>query len=333
MLLTQLPKFKRFILSQIFDQSIHDYQSSCVDHIAEIKDWLQYSSILDRLGYLEIVHVKNTKTIMLTEKFCLTLVNNLNKLPIDVVFKTPPRKLFQKSPQHTTHHAIKTMDTFKELMTVVSSFKRSHETSLEGKRKSVEQRRASLIKAAKVRLDLVRTTIETGARCISIDVEAFEFSQNKLLEIGYSILQDGKIETKHLIILDNLKYKNKKFVPNNRDNFLFGTSRRVTLKHAIQILKADLEIEPYHLVGHSLLGDIKWLKDIGITVRNQLVSFDTSFVCLAVYKPNNRTASLAELCTFCDVETSFTHNAGNDAYFTIQALMKLCDKPFVSYIL
>ena len=85
---------------------------------------------------------------------------------------------------------------------------------------------------------------------IAFDLEVFEHDRSQILEIGYVIVcfsptrrqtEDGlpKAEVtsrKHLIIEENLHYKNKDNVPDNRDGFKFGVSQTLSLEDAVERL-------------------------------------------------------------------------------------------------
>ena len=85
---------------------------------------------------------------------------------------------------------------------------------------------------------------------IAFDLEVYEHDYSQVLEIGYVIVSfsptprrtDGGLpkaevtSRKHLIIEENLHYKNKDNVPDNRDGFRFGVSETLSLEDAVERL-------------------------------------------------------------------------------------------------
>ena len=85
---------------------------------------------------------------------------------------------------------------------------------------------------------------------MAFDLEVYEHDHSVLLEIGYVIVNFSptrrpreddlpKAEVtsrKHLIIKENLHYKNKDNVPDNRDGFKFGVSQILSLEDAVKRL-------------------------------------------------------------------------------------------------
>ena len=114
---------------------------------------------------------------------------------------------------------------------------------------------------------------------LAFDIEVYEHDFDKMLEIGFVKfgLQPGAPrEYHHYIITDNLHYVNKDRVPDNRDRFLFGESRRMTLREAAvqfgeHIAGADF------LVAHAGANDEHYLSMQGIDLQGKQI-FDTQ-VC------------------------------------------------------
>ena len=80
---------------------------------------------------------------------------------------------------------------------------------------------------------------------LAFDIEAYEHDFSKALEIGYVIVRtspagQGNLPNpevtsrKHLIIQENLHYKNKDRVPDNRDGFRFGASETLPMADAVK---------------------------------------------------------------------------------------------------
>ncbi|ORY26646.1 hypothetical protein LY90DRAFT_322625, partial [Neocallimastix californiae] len=100
---------------------------------------------------------------------------------------------------------------------------------------------------------------------LCLDIEAFEFDQKILTEFGWCIFRkDGTIDKKiHAIVKENIKYRNKKHVPDNREYYLFGESVTQNLSDIEKELKEDIEKVNY-LVGQGIESDIRYLNSIKI---------------------------------------------------------------------
>jgi hypothetical protein len=94
---------------------------------------------------------------------------------------------------------------------------------------------------------------------LAFDIKAYEHDYSKVLEIGYVIVRFSPsvrhgternlpkaevIDRQHLIIEENLHFKNKDNVPDNGDEFTFGVSVTLSLEDAVErflFVKADLD--------------------------------------------------------------------------------------------
>ena len=154
-----------------------------------------------------------------------------------------------------------------------------------------------------------------------IDVEAHERCQRHILEVGVAIVDyaKGSIQPHHFVIEEHYKTRNKKFVPDNKDNYDYGDSVMISQEHiAVQIhhLLQDVDC----VVGHAVKSDIKWLRRLGIQVDK---SMDTQklYKC-AMWEP--QAASVKTMIeTLLREEPKHLHNAGNDAYYTARCFMHL----------
>ena len=86
---------------------------------------------------------------------------------------------------------------------------------------------------------------------LCFDIEVYEHSHDIMLEIGYVICQFAPatrytsaqqnsthqvslVTKRHLIIRDNLRYKNGDRVPDNRYGFRFGSSETLPMANAVR---------------------------------------------------------------------------------------------------
>lgn len=86
------------------------------------------------------------------------------------------------------------------------------------------------------------------------------------------------------------------------------------------------------LLGHGIDGDISYMLNLGCSIVNPssadydgskiLETLDTT-VLYRSYKKSETTASLATVCKDVGIDTFFLHNAGNDARYTLEALIKI----------
>lgn len=184
---------------------------------------------------------------------------------------------------------------------------------------------------------------------ICVDLEAFEFAQDKITEVGVSVLDsrhiigtdpgpDGKewlskIGTRHILIKEHKHLVNKRFVHGCPDKFNFGTSEVVSLKNIHKTLTqlfdnpspnsiraSDEGSRKIILVGHGLSNDTVYLQKLKFAPNakgNIIQHVDTQkFV-----GSKKQQVGLSKLMTGLGIEPENLHNAGNDAAYTMQALL------------
>ncbi|KAG1892368.1 hypothetical protein F4604DRAFT_1565189 [Suillus subluteus] len=185
---------------------------------------------------------------------------------------------------------------------------------------------------------------KVGVWC-ALDFEAWDRDHTMLTEFGWSFVRwiDGQQveEQGHLIVKEYRHYTNT-FVQNNREHFSFGDSElvnRATFRTRIQNLVADLQkYGPLFLIFHDNNQDIKYLKSAAVNADLPNLNFllpdakpdsgvfvlDTSdlFAALEGEGGHNR-RSLERVCRHLQVPTSFLHNAGNDAHYTLLAIKEM----------
>ncbi|KAH0839875.1 hypothetical protein J3R83DRAFT_826 [Lanmaoa asiatica] len=192
----------------------------------------------------------------------------------------------------------------------------------------------------------VRTfwTQKRGVWC-ALDFEAWDRDHTLLTEFGWSTAHwkdDKQIEEQGHLIVKEHKYYTNTFVPDHREHFEFGTSEEVTkavFKNRIQTLVAGLQSTgPLFLIFHDNNQDIKYLKskDVDVMLSNMafmlpdvppqdgIFIIDTSdlFAALEGEAGGNR-RSLERVCRHLQIRTTYLHNAGNDAHYTMLALQSM----------
>lgn len=171
-----------------------------------------------------------------------------------------------------------------------------------------------------------------------LDVEAWEFNQKIVTEIGISIFDPRQqmysmyptILQIHILIKEHIEKKNGRFVPDHSKNFNGGTTYIMSQKDAVIFTQGLVEYFFFKvknikcsLVGHNVKGDIAWLQELGISFPEKYEVIDTQSIFALSNGQNG--SSLKNGLKMMNLPHSFLHNAGNDAYFTLLLAMKLCD--------
>lgn len=178
---------------------------------------------------------------------------------------------------------------------------------------------------------------------ISIDVEAYEFVQKFITEIGISILDTAgltstlpgsngnnwaaKIQPSHLRIREHGKRINRVHVLGCPDKFNFGQSEWIYEREIVPELES-LFGQLYSnrrvvLVGHDIAGDIKYLKGLGFDVIPMVADcIDTSDLWKAAHR-DGRQSALSTILLQQVIPAKYLHNAGNDAYYTLHAMIAI----------
>ncbi|KAM5540481.1 hypothetical protein V8D89_005939 [Ganoderma adspersum] len=179
---------------------------------------------------------------------------------------------------------------------------------------------------------------------LAIDFEAWDRDHTLLTEFGWRLVQwqdeQQKRDHGHLIVRERRMYT-QTYVPNNKDRYNFGESIQVN-KHEFKDRIRDLietyrKAGPLFLVFHDSSGDLKYLKsdllnaiervehvlpDNPATGEIYVVDTIDLFAALEGDSSNNA-RSLDRVCGHLQIETKFLHNAGNDAYYTLEAMISM----------
>ncbi|SMY23795.1 unnamed protein product [Zymoseptoria tritici ST99CH_1A5] len=185
---------------------------------------------------------------------------------------------------------------------------------------------------------------------VCIDCEAFEFDQAKTTEVGISILDTrsivdippgsdasawfSSIQSEHFRIREYGHLVNKKFVKGCPDLFSFGTSTWVqkadasaTVLRVFQYPASAGRVVPdatetprsIVLVGHGLKNEVPYLQNLGFSLPsapNVVSRFDT-----ARLGGKKSGIGLGRLCKAVGLDSQSLHNAGNDAAYTLRAML------------
>jgi DNA polymerase III epsilon subunit-like protein len=169
---------------------------------------------------------------------------------------------------------------------------------------------------------------------VCIDVEAWERNLKHVTEIGIAIFDPQALENTiipvikpyHIVVREHIKKYNGRFVADNKKNFLGGTSHVLDIAGSKRVLEAVLQKylsdQQGVLVGHDVMSDIKWLNSIGIRIHPSTPIVD-SFKLYNLTQTSG--GSLRGILRALNIPHGYLHNGANDAYFTLLAVMGLCD--------
>ncbi|OWP06572.1 hypothetical protein B2J93_1213 [Marssonina coronariae] len=201
-------------------------------------------------------------------------------------------------------------------------------------------------------------TPEGSVVFVCVDVEAYERNSRLITEIGISTLDSldlislvpgeggvewmKKIRARHFRIRDHKHLKNGDFVAGCADRF--DDSEFISLKDAPQVVascfkppfsnpdEADFDQElPKRnivLVGHDVGADIAFLQSVGYDVTNlsNLLELVDTAVMWRYLKRELNPRNLASILAELGIIGWNLHNAGNDAAYTLQAMVAIAIK-------
>lgn len=177
---------------------------------------------------------------------------------------------------------------------------------------------------------------------ISIDVEAFEFNQDWITEVGLSALRVGGgvaaggngedwrsgILSFHFCSEEHRYKRNKVYVQDCREKFHFGNTVWAKQAEVVRSIRAYIEAWNQHeviLVAHGATGDIEYLKKLGLgsCLSETLTDcIDTSDVYRTLMKESHQSA-LSDILIHYGITGRDLHNAGNDARYTLEAMLAM----------
>ncbi|KAI1742216.1 hypothetical protein F4680DRAFT_413248 [Xylaria scruposa] len=189
-----------------------------------------------------------------------------------------------------------------------------------------------------------------SVRFVSCDVEAYERDTRVVTEIGFAVLDTddiidvhpGKggenwfplVQAHHFRIKERSYIVNSEFVQGCPEAFDFGKSEMVPIKDikkAVGKILGDDESKvrrPVILVGHDIGQDLNYLLRIGYNpwrVPQIVDEVDTKTMFQRIQRsPNGR--GLATVCAELGIPGFHYHNAGNDAVYTLRAMLAIAIK-------
>lgn len=162
--------------------------------------------------------------------------------------------------------------------------------------------------------------ISSSRNIVCIDVEQHEYSK-KITEVGVSTYyhETREIKTNHYIIEEYYHHRNRKRVPDNKDNFNHGTSKKISINDLRDVLNLHTNNACF-IAGHAFSNDTKMLGEI-LDINGTKI-LDTQYFAKYYFK-ENKTFGLETLLKTFKIFYECLHNAGNDAYYTLQCLLAM----------
>ncbi|KAK3990635.1 good for full DBP5 activity protein 2 [Cladorrhinum sp. PSN332] len=197
---------------------------------------------------------------------------------------------------------------------------------------------------------------ELSVLFVCIDVEAYEFNQDLITEVGISVLDTTKLEgvapgvngqnwfslidARHIRIEENIWAVNSRYVRGCADQFSFGNTEVMRLGDIPTVVEEiidnaafgpaglNTEPRPVVLVFHDASADIKYLQTAGYNIyaaNNVTDILDTKDLHKYALRTND-TGSLESVLRYLEIPSHHLHNAGNDAVYTLRAMLGLAVK-------
>ncbi|KAI0883642.1 uncharacterized protein GGS22DRAFT_180658 [Annulohypoxylon maeteangense] len=186
-----------------------------------------------------------------------------------------------------------------------------------------------------------------SVRFVCVDVEAWERSRHVITEVGFAVLDTkdtmrvspGKngcnwfklIMSHHFVIREHADKINSMYVQGCPHLFGFGISEYVYSKDIARIVGniiGDAESDdkrPVIMVGHDMVQDLNYLAKVGFNiwrVPQFTDEIDTKSMFQRIQKSANG-RSLSSICEELGISGCNFHNAGNDATYTLRAMIAM----------
>jgi hypothetical protein len=166
-----------------------------------------------------------------------------------------------------------------------------------------------------VMMDDFPSDIKTS-KVLSLD---FEYDQDQIYEFGLSLSDKGSVYDKYMIT--NLKTGSR----DNQFQFQFGETNIVPIHVMVNTLKQYLGQADYLLL-HGGYNDIALLNRFNISLEDfpNIKVLDTYHFYPKYFNNNSQdNSTLLDILNRFGVEHKHLHNAGNDAHYTLELLMKM----------
>ncbi|KAJ8130076.1 hypothetical protein O1611_g3560 [Lasiodiplodia mahajangana] len=189
-----------------------------------------------------------------------------------------------------------------------------------------------------------------SVRFVCVDVEADEKEATRVTEIGLAVLdtedlidtcpgEKGEnwfplVQAHHIRIKERCYIVNSEFVNGCPEAFDFGESQIVPLDETNDAIskiigdKKSKDERPVVIVGHDIKQDLDYLRGMGYESRSVphiVDEVDTKDMFQRLERSSDG-RSLATICAELGVLGHNYHNAGNDAVYTLQAMIAIAIK-------
>ncbi|KAI0528069.1 hypothetical protein F5B22DRAFT_17987 [Xylaria bambusicola] len=189
-----------------------------------------------------------------------------------------------------------------------------------------------------------------SVRFVCVDIEAYEKDDRTITEVGLAVLdtedlidippgEKGEnwcslIQPYHLRIQEHRYLVNSEYLQGCPDAFNFGESQFVPLKETHKVVgkiigdKESGDQRPVIIVGHEVQADLKFLLKIGYNPWSEPLivdEVDTRDLFQRI-KRSTDVRGLETMCTELGIFGKNYHNGGNDAVYTLQAMIAMAIK-------
>ena len=154
---------------------------------------------------------------------------------------------------------------------------------------------------------------------LSIDLE-FHEKTKVITEVGVSIFKNGNFSHHHFIVEKYYNLRNGKYIPDNKDNFNYGNSIITDLnsiKEKTKKLLKDIDF----IVGQDILNDVFFINQADFSFDVKTLDTQQYFKYVSFDKQKHSLKTIIK--KLLKEEPKNLHNAGNDAYYTLQCLFAL----------
>jgi len=167
---------------------------------------------------------------------------------------------------------------------------------------------------------LDKSTFSNVRTLVALDLEWHERDSRKILEVGLTrFTKEGWLMPKHIIIREYLNVKNRKYVPNKKDQFHHGWSQTIRKNEAGKRVLQELS-KVDGVVVHGGRRDLTVLQYIGVYVDKSTVVYDTQKM-FSMMLGVRESFSLGRVSKTVNHDLQDPHNAGNDAYATAKSFI------------
>ncbi|KAK5636688.1 hypothetical protein RRF57_012400 [Xylaria bambusicola] len=189
-----------------------------------------------------------------------------------------------------------------------------------------------------------------SVRFVCVDIEAYEKDDRTITEVGLAILdtedlidtspgENGEgwhslIQPYHLRTHEHRYLVNSEYLQGCPDAFNFGESQFVPLKEIHEVVgkiigdKESGDQRPVIIVGHEIQADLKFLLKIGYNPWSEpliIDEVDTRDLFQRIRRSTD-IRGLETMCTELGIFGKNYHNGGNDAVYTLQAMIAMAIK-------